>query len=177
MALPPQPVKNLDQNISKPKKSSSHTKNKPVQCWGAVYGLLPCESFGYPTQWNLSRANTEMQLGMEHQGYTMDDIGEGPMDDQYLPQISGLGENHVFQRIKNACIRSEILWPYEILRALNAAVNPKTYAAAERVTSFIQKTAGLLLAERIKALHNKVVQGQNICVFIHMFCALQKLES
>ncbi|EGG11559.1 uncharacterized protein MELLADRAFT_102585 [Melampsora larici-populina 98AG31] len=128
----------------------SRAKNKPVQCPGAVYGFIPYESFGYILGSKLNRPDTKMQLGMERQGYTTDDIGEGPKSDQHLPQISGLGEGCVFQRIENGRIRPELLWPQEISRVLNAAVNPETYAAAERVTTFLEKNSGPLLVERIK---------------------------
>ncbi|EGF97736.1 uncharacterized protein MELLADRAFT_114115 [Melampsora larici-populina 98AG31] len=139
----------------------SRAKNKPVSCLGAVYGSLPYEAFGYPLGLNLARADTKMCLGLERQGYTMDDLGEGdsPKSNHLLPQIMGLGEGCVFQRIENARLLPELLWPYEVSRALNAAVNPETYAVAERVTSFIERNSSALLSNRIKTLHNKIIQG------------------
>ncbi|EGF99617.1 uncharacterized protein MELLADRAFT_68420 [Melampsora larici-populina 98AG31] len=124
----------------------SRAKNKPVQIPGATF----------------ARADTKMQMGLERQGYTLDDIGEGPKSDQHLPQIIGLGEGCVFQRIENAHILPELLWPYKVSRALNASVNPDTYSAAKRVTRFIENNSSALLSERIKGLHNDVIQGQQI---------------
>ncbi|KAH9807526.1 hypothetical protein DFH28DRAFT_1138971 [Melampsora americana] len=140
----------------------SKSKNWPVPIPGAVYGLLPYQAFGYPLGWPEALHDTKMKLGLERQGYTLDDVGERPTSDCYLPVIMGLGEETVFKRIENARLLEEEHWPYEVSRALNAAVQPDTYQVAEHVVNFIQENCGAMLSKRIKSLHNKIVQGQQI---------------
>ncbi|EGG07539.1 uncharacterized protein MELLADRAFT_62535 [Melampsora larici-populina 98AG31] len=72
-------------------------KNSPVPILGAVYGSLPYEAFGYPLG---SSHDTKMQLGLERQGYTLDDVGEGPASSRYLPVVMGLGEESLLNSLK-----------------------------------------------------------------------------
>ncbi|EGG03249.1 uncharacterized protein MELLADRAFT_65669 [Melampsora larici-populina 98AG31] len=161
-------LNNLSGDFIQPRLSRA--KNKPAPHLGAVYGSLPYEAFGYSLGSAFARADTKMQLGLERQGYTLDDVGEGPKSDQHLPQVMGLGEGCVFQRIENARIQAELLWPYEVLRALNAAVNPDTYTASQRVIRFIERNSSAMLSERIKGLHNNIIQGQQINYNLQVGC-------
>ncbi|KAH9820228.1 hypothetical protein DFH28DRAFT_1093465 [Melampsora americana] len=124
----------------------SKSKNWPVPIPGAVYGLLPYQAFRYPLGWPKALHDTKMKLGLERQGYTLHDVSERPTSNCYLPVIMGLGEE------------TEEHWPYEVSRALNAAVQPDTYQVAEHVVTFIQENCGAMLSEQIKSLHNKIKQ-------------------
>lgn len=101
-----------------------------------------------------------MNWEFDRQGWTFADCGDITTSNQHLPQVSALGEDKLFKHIENTRILPELLWPYEVSQALNAAVNPDTYAVAERVVRCIQDNSSALLLERIKGLHNKVVHGQ-----------------
>lgn len=107
-----------------------------------------------------------MKLGFDRQGWTLDDCGPRPTSGRYLPLVMGMGEQNVWKRVENARLLQEFHWPYEVSRALNAAVQPETYKVAEKVVRFIQKNSTALLSSRIKSLANKVVQGKWSFVFI-----------
>lgn len=163
----------------------SRAKNQAVNVTWSTYGSLPYEALGfalgsvcipkhYPTPIHClltkpipspfwfqpdTRADTRMKLGFERQGWTIKDCGDLPKSDRHLPQISGLGESSPFKRMENARIISELLWPYEVSRALNAAVNPPAYEAAHQAVKFIQDNGGTLLSQRIQGMHNRIIHG------------------
>lgn len=82
------------------------------------------------------------------------------IDQSNLAHIIKLGEDAVWKRIENARISSELLWQHEVSRALNKAVQPEAYAAAERSIAFIADQTGPLLAERIQKMHNRLFPGE-----------------
>lgn len=84
---------------------------------------------------------------------------KGLLSEGSLAQVIQMGEEAVFKRIDNARVTSELLWQHEISRALNAAVLPETYAAAERAIDWIAAQSGPLLQERIKSMHNRLLPG------------------
>lgn len=140
----------------------SKGKNQPVMVPGAVHGSLAYEAFGYGLGATNTKADTKMKFGFDRQGWTLDDCGERPASARYLPSVMGMGEENVYKRVENARILQEFHWPYEVSRALNAAVQPETYKVAEKVVRFIQSNSSALLSSRIESLSNKVIQGQQI---------------
>lgn len=82
-----------------------------------------------------------------------------PLSENNLAQVIQMGEEAVYKRIDNARVSSELLWQHEISRALNAAVQPETYAVAERTIKWIADQAGPLLSERIKSMHTSLLPG------------------
>lgn len=89
----------------------------------------------------------------------MTDCADIPKSDQHLPQISGLGESNHFKRMENSQIISKLLWPYKVSQALNAAVNPSAYQAAQQAGNFIEDNGGTMISQRIHSLHNRVIHG------------------
>lgn len=108
--------------------------------------------------------DTVMKWFPERQGVrTAADIsGEWKISERNLAQVIQMGEEAVYKRIDNARVSSELLWQHEISRALNAAVQPETYAVAERTINWISEQAGPLLAERIKTMHNALLPGGTV---------------
>lgn len=107
-----------------------------------------------------------MKLGFDRQGWTLNDCGPQPPSARYLPLVMGMGEENVWKPVENTRLLQELHWPYEVSRALNAAVHPETYKVAEKVVQFIQENTSALLSSRIEYLGNKVIQGKILLMCI-----------